>query len=435
MKLFFLRILRTKLRFLARLTLWRYEPDIVGVTGSVGKTSAKEAIRTVLGYERRVRATSKSFNNELGLPLTILGDWERTGGVWFWVGVLTRAVWQLVVKSPRYPEVLVLEYGVDHPGDMKYLLSIARPHVGVFTAIGEVPVHVEFFTGADAILKEKARLIGSLPVTGFALLSADDPKIMELTTQTRARVVTVGFSDRADLQVLNVQNVSDGERIGISFKLTYGGSFVPMRLDGVLGKAQAYAAALGAAAGLIFGMNLVKIGEALARYRSPSGRLTVLRGIKQSTIIDDSYNASPTAAEEALAVLQSLRAKRKVAVLGDMLELGKYTLESHEKVGRRAAEVVDLLVTVGLRGKFIAEAAIRAGLPKRSIRQFMNLPDVIEYLQTDIRPGDVVLVKASQGVRLEKVIREIMAEPERAEELLVRQNAEWAGKPGLYDEA
>jgi UDP-N-acetylmuramoyl-tripeptide--D-alanyl-D-alanine ligase len=429
-----LSVLRLLLRSLAKLTIVRYKPGIVGVTGSVGKTSAKEAVRTVLSFDRRVRAPSKSFNNEIGLPLTIIGEWETTGGFFFWVKVFVFGVFQLIVKNRDYPEILVLEYGVDRPGDMRYLLQIARPHVGIFTAMGDVPVHVEFFTGPDAVFREKSKLISQLPITGFAILNGDDPAIAGLSAQTRAHAMTFGFSEKADVRISNFTNHLDGDRASVSFKLTYGGSVVPVHLEGGLGRAPVYAATIGAAAGLIFGMNLVKIAEAFTRYETVAGRFRVLRGLKQSVLIDDTYNASPMAVVEGLATLRSLHAKRKVAVLGDMLEIGKYTLSSHEMVGRTAAKVVDLLVTVGLRGKFIAESAIRAGLSKRSVFVFTNVPEAATFLEEKVQRGDVVFLKASQGVRLEKVVRELMAEPARAGEFLVRQNEEWLSKPGLYDE-
>jgi UDP-N-acetylmuramoyl-tripeptide--D-alanyl-D-alanine ligase len=429
-----LGILRIFLRSLAKLTILRYKPGIVGVTGSVGKTSAKEAIRTVLSFDRRVRAPSKSFNNEIGLPLTIIGDWETTGGVLFWVKVFVFGIFQLIVKNREYPEILVLEYGVDRPGDMRYLLQIARPHVGIFTAMGEVPVHVEFFTGPEAVLREKSKLISQLPITGFAMLNGDDPNIAGLASQTRAHAMTFGFSEKADVHISNLVNHLDESRASVTFKLTYGGSVVPVQLEGGLGRAPVYAATIGAATGLIFGMNLVKIAEALTRYEAVPGRFRVLRGLKQSVLVDDTYNASPMAVAEGLATLRGLHAKRKIAVLGDMLEIGKYTLSSHEMVGRTAAKAADILVTVGLRGKFIAEAAIRAGLSKRSVFVFTNLKEAGEFLGEKVQRGDVVFLKASQGVRLEKVVRELMAEPARASEFLVRQNGEWLTKPGLYDE-
>ena len=424
------------LRTLARATLARYSPGIVGITGSVGKTSTKEAVRTVLAAERTVRAPAKNFNNELGLPLAILGDWESAGGVFFWLKVICVSIWRLIVKSKEYPEVLVLEYAIDRPGDMKYLLEIARPHIGLFTAMGDVPVHVEFFTGPEAVMREKARLISQLPATGFAILNIDDPLVMEAKSQTRAQVMTFGFDEKADVRVTNFSNNFDGKSGGISCKLTYGGSIVPVRIDRALGKAQAYSIGAAAVVGLIFGLNLVRIAEALSSYEAPAGRLKLVRGIRESFLIDDTYNAAPTAMHSALETLKSLNAKRKIAVLGDMLEIGKYTLEVHEGVGKSVKKIgVDMLLTVGIRGKLIAEAAIKEGMSEKSVFQFTDIYEASEFLEAKIQKGDLILVKGSQGVRLEKVVKELMAEPARAKELLVRQDAEWVRRKGLYESA
>ena len=434
MKSSLLKILQWILRFLARLTIWRYEPGIIGITGSVGKTSTKIAIQTVLGYDRRVRASSKSFNNELGLPLAILGDWQNTeGGFLFWLRVILASLFQLIIKLPNYPEILVLEYGIDKPNDMKYLLDITRPQLGVITAIGDIPVHVEFFSGPEAIAREKSKLINQLPATGFAILNADDMTVLNLKSQTRAHVITFGFSDMADMRISNFESHFDGKATSITFKLTYGGSFVPVRLEGLLGKTQAYSAAVAAAIGLIFGMNLVKIAEALNIYQSPPGRLKGLRGIKQSFIIDDTYNASPLSTHAALDTLRDLKAKRKIAVLGDMLEIGRYTMEAHESIGRLAAKSADLLFVIGSRAKFITEAAGRSGLSRKSIFSFDNLEEAIELLQKKIQKGDLILIKGSQAVRLEKIVKTIIADTARVEELLVRQSKYWLDKPGLYD--
>jgi len=177
----------------------------------------------------------------------------------------------------------------------------------------------------------------------------------------------------------------------------------------------------------------VEIAEALNRYESLPGRFKIIAGVKSSTVIDDTYNASPLAMQEALDTLRSLKAKRKIAVLGDMLEIGKYTLQAHESIGRLAAKSVDILITIGLRAKFIAEAAIRAGLPKRSIFNFMSVVEAGVFLRNKIQKGDLILIKGSQAVRMEKIVKEIMAEPGRASELLVRQSKVWLHKPGMYD--
>ncbi len=433
MKNFFIKILAWKLRILAKLTLRRYKPGIIGITGNVGKTSTKAAIVTILGHSRRVRISLKNFNNELGLPLTILGDWDSTGGVFFWFRVIISSVFQLCIKNPSYPEILVLEYGIDRPGDMKYLLNVARPHIGVVTALRDIPVHVEFFSGPEAVAQEKSKLVNSLPATGFSVLNADDIAVLEMKDQSRAHAVTFGFSRGVDVRISNFQNHFDKKFTGVTFKLEYGGSLVPVRLTKVLGKAHAYSAAAAAAVSLIYGINLVKIAEALLSYQPPSGRLRFLDGIKGSVIIDDTYNASPVANHEALESLKSLKAKRKIAVLGDMLELGKYTIEAHEGVGRLVAKSAGILFIVGVRAKFIAESAVRAGFSKKKIFTFMDVHKCGMQLQKEIKKGDLILVKGSQSVRMERVVKEVMAEPARAKDLLVRQSNRWLKRRGLYD--
>lgn len=432
MKEFFLKILARSLKKLAKATLWRYRPKIIGITGNVGKTSTKEALALILAGEKRVRQPLKSFNNELGLPLTILGDWELKNGLFFWFKVVFVSFFRLIIKNRTYPEILVLEYGVDKPGDMKYLLEIAKPQIGIVTAIGDLPVHVEFFASPEGLIKEKAKLISSLPATGFAVLNADDINVLGMRENSKAKVITFGFSEDADLNISNVVTGFSEDFRGMTFKLTYNGSSVPVRLTNVLGKAQSYVAAAAAATGLMFGMNLVKIAEALTAYDPPSGRFKILSGVKETIIIDDTYNASPLAMREALRTLRELGATRKIAVLGDMLEIGKYTLEAHEEVGRIAAKAVQILITVGDKAKFIAESACGAGMPEDSVFNFQDINEAGKFLQEKIREGDVVLLKGSQSVRLEKIVKEIMAEPEKAEKLLVRQNKEWLAKKGLY---
>ena len=423
------------LKYIARGVIAKYNPMIIGITGSVGKTSAKEAIRNVVARERTVRAPSKNFNNELGLPLTIIGDFKSIGGIFFWFLVLFKGIYILLIKDKAYPEVLVLEYGIDRPGDMKKLLDIARPHIGIFTAMGKIPVHIEYFTGPEQVAKEKAKLIAQLPATGFAILNADDPLVMKAKSETRAQVVTFGMGEHAEVRISNFSNHFDGHSAGISMKLTYGGSFVPVRVDGALGEAQAITSAIASAVGLVFGMNLVSIAEILSKYEAPSGRLRCIQGIRESMIIDDTYNAAPKAMENAIDTLVSLPSRRHVAVLGDMLELGKYTLEAHEEIGKRIKKKgVDVLITVGLRGKLIAEAAQNAGMNQKMVFVADTIDEAVHILEEKIQKGDLILIKGSQGVRMERIVKRIMAEPEHANERLARQNSEWIAKKGMYDE-
>ncbi len=416
--------LRWILRKLAQGTMWRYRPGVVGVTGSVGKTSTKLAIATVLSTVRRVRVTPGNLNNEIGLPLTILGDWPkgelalvsrdtpagtaRLRKVWFWLKVICTSAWRIVSKDATYPEILILEYGADHPGDIKALLKIARPNVSVITAVGEYPVHVEFYDGPDDVAREKGRLIECLPVAGFAIMNYDDETVMRLAPRTRGRVISYGFERGAELQISRFENRTEGqELLGVSFRLAYGGGSVPVSIDHVFGRSQAYAAAAATAAGLIFGLNLVKIAEALRSYRPAPSRMQIVPGIKATTLIDDSYNASPSSMHAALDTLRDLPARRRIAVLGDMLEIGRYTPEAHERVGRLAAQSADILFTVGPRAKFIAEGARAMRMKPANIFSFDTADDAGRPLQDIMKPGDLVLIKGSHAMQLDKVVEEV----------------------------
>ena len=421
------QILSWILKKLAQLTVWRFHPGIVGVTGSVGKTSTKLAIKAVLEKEYDVRASGGNLNSELGLALTILGDWSeedlklvsreqpphtaRARKAIFWLKVIFRSLFYPVFGSvSRYPEILILEYGADRPGDIKRLLNIARPTVGVITAIGDIPVHVEFFSGPEEVAKEKSRIIDGLPSAGFAILNCDDDTVLSLKERTRANVITFGFGKCADIKVSNIENKSEGDRpVGISFKLEQAGSFVPVRMTGVFGKAQAYAAAAAASVGISLGMNLVEISEALKNYKPAVSRMELVPGIKYTYIIDDSYNASPLSMHAALDTLKILPAKRRVAVLGDMLEIGKYAIEAHERVGRLTGKFVDVLVTVGPRARFIAESAKEAGMKKDKIYSFDVVDEARKPVQELLKKGDLVLVKGSHAMGLERLVEEIKA--------------------------
>ena len=293
----FIKILKIKLRWLAKLIIWKFNPDIIAITGSVGKTSAKEAIYAVLKNYKRVRKSSGNLNNELGMPLTILGDFsdeqskivsrlpaqagdysagkDKIKKMFFWLKAIFSALFKfLFLNKLAYPEILILEYGADRPGDIKYLLEIAKPKIAVITAIGETPVHIEFYDNAQAVAKEKAKLIENLFVSNFAILNFDDGMAMEMKEKTRAKIITFGFNEGADVKITNFENkYRDNEAIGVSFKIEYAGSFVPIFLKNVFGESHAYAAAVGTAVGIIYNMNIVEIAESFASNYKPSNKI------------------------------------------------------------------------------------------------------------------------------------------------------------------
>ncbi|MBU1149125.1 UDP-N-acetylmuramoyl-tripeptide--D-alanyl-D-alanine ligase, partial [Patescibacteria group bacterium] len=336
-----------------------------------------------------------------------------------------------IFSNPKYPKMLVLEMAADHPGDIKELVKLAPPKVGVITAIG--PVHLEFFKKIEKVLDEKKEIISKLPEDGFAILNADDNYVSSVRDKTKGKVIAFGMDELAEVrasdQVLFSELPEEVEKRikGVNFKLHYQGTTVPVFLPDVLGLHQIYSALAAAAVGIAYNINLVDIAEALKIWQSPQGRMKIIDGIKQTVLIDDSYNSSPTACEAALEVLAKIPAegKKKYAALGDMAELGEYTEEGHYQVGQRAAKTCDYLITVGEAAKMIAEQARKSGLEEDHIFSFGKAEPAGRFLQQRIKQGDLILIKGSQVARMEKITKELMAEPLRASELLVRQGPSW----------
>jgi len=389
------KILQFILKVLSKLVLWKYKPIIVAVTGNVGKTSTKEAIYNVLKVhfgESRVRRNERNYNNEIGVPLTIFGLETAGRSITTWFLRFIKIFLMLIFRE-KYPRILIIEMGADRPGDIEYLTKFAPIKVGVITAIGDIPVHIEFFESPQDLALEKKKLIDSLRKDGVAVLNYDDNMIRKMGENAKVEVLTYGFGEKADIQASNYElKIADFEESGIygsvNFKLNYEGGTVPVKLINLLGKHQIYPALAAAAVGIIFNLNLIEISEGLRDYKSLPGRMKLLKGVKNTLIIDDSYNAAPLSTLAALETLGSLKGKRKIAVLGDMLELGMYAPEIHKQVGRKTIEIADLLFTVGERAKFIAEGAREKGF--------------------------------SRAMKMEKAVKEIMAEPRKAKTLLVQ---------------
>ncbi len=432
-------ILQIILAFLARRVIRAYDPVIVGVTGSVGKTSTRGAIRAVLAKRFSVRTAEKNYNNEIGLPLTILGVRHHGRNVLGWMAAFLGVLVRLSLKRGEYPEVLILEYGIDRPGDMDVLISIARPDVAVVTRIGDIPVHVEFFKDSQSLAEEKAKLISALRDNGYVVLNRDDAVVFSMRGKTKANIVSYGKSLNADVRIMHSELRMKHEEDfgdmpdGMLFKIQYKGKVTSAFLPHGVGTPQLYAAGAACAVGLIMKMDIAEIVDACMTYEPPPGRLNILRGIKNSFLIDDTYNAAPESMREALSLLRILPAKRKIAVLGDMLEIGRFSEDAHRDVGRAASEFVDILLTVGPRARFIGDEmkALRSakrGVGTEKIFSFVNSISAGKMLQSLIRPGDLVLIKGSQGMRMERIVEEVMAYPEHIKKLLVRQEEYWKEK-------
>ncbi len=427
------KFLQARLKFFSRMIIKKYQPVVVGITGSIGKTSTKDAIDKVLREKLRVRTTFKNYNNEIGLPLTIIGLKSPGKNVLGWLGVFLRALGLILIRDKDYPQVLVLEMGVDRPGDMDYLTDIAPVDIGVVTNISYS--HLEYFGTIHSIQKEKQILIEKLDAKGLAVLNFDNQYSKEMSAVSKARVLSYGLKEKADLQAQDVvyNFTKEGYDLsGINFKLNYNGSVVPVNMKNVMAETAIYAALAAAAVALYFDFNLVEISKALSDFCLPKGRMNFLPGIKHTFLIDDTYNSSPESALLAIDVLRRIKVDAsagKYAVLGDMLEIGSYTEEGHALVGKKVFESgIDQLIAVGEKARDFIRGAKEAGMEDEYIFYFDRPEEAGRFLQNRIKAGDVLLTKGSQGARMEKVVKELMAEPQKAPELIVRQEKEWENK-------
>ncbi len=423
----------------ARAVVRKYKPRIVAITGSVGKTSTKDAVYAVLAQSFHVRRSDKSFNSEVGLPLTILGCPNAWNNPIRWLQNILDGL-LLILFPTKYPEWLVLEIGADRPGDIRAVAKWLPVDIAVITHLPEMPVHVEYFNSPTDVVEEKASIINALKQNSTLVLYADDERTRSLASRAKehdARVITFGISEKADVRGGDFAPIFEKEKmpndgvemikhpVGMRATIIADSTSEQLEIIGTIGKHQFISLFAAAAVGIALQKKLPVIVGALRGYVPPRGRMRLIPGIKQTLIIDDTYNASPAAVAAALDTLPLIQAKRKIVVLGDMLELGKYSVEEHRKVGMQIAKVVDLLLTVGFRAHDIASGALDEGLADAKIMQYEDSQEAGNELQTMLEPGDCVLVKGSQSMRMEKVVKEIMAEPEKAGDLLVRQEVEW----------
>ena len=469
------------LGILAKIIVRKYKPFIIGITCSMGKTSTKEAIALVLKKNFFLRTSSKNYNNELGLPLTIINSYAQGKNLFGWLSVFIKGMLEIVLPL-KFPKTLVLEMAADKPGDIKYLTDIAPCQIGVITSIA--PVHLEKFKTIENILEEKQIIVSRLPLSGWAILNGDDERLFEIKNKIRAKILTFGFSAcgplrqslseasgsavrlssstvlRASsepqpnsslpkgspskssggkegnniraLEISLAQEIAEKGELklkGLRFKLSYSGKIIPVFLPHIIARHQIYSVLAALSVGAAMGLNLLEAIETLKEFKPLPGRMKLLNGIRESLIIDDSYNASPEAvgsALETLTEISNLPGRKKIVVLGDMLELGIDAEELHRKIGKKIAENnFDSLVVVGNLAKKIAEEAIKNGFPEEGVFGFNDSSSAGKFLRDKIIYGDVILIKGSQGMRMEKAVKEIMTEPDKAKELLVRQGKEW----------
>ncbi len=349
----------------------RFSVEVIGITGSVGKTSTKELAHAVLSQKYRTFKSPGNRNSILGLPMALFG-------------------------LRPYHEKAVLEMAMYVPGEIADLCEMASPQIGLVTLIGAV--HMERAGSMEAIVAAKQELVEALPADGIAILNKDDERVMGMAAHTEAKIFTYGLDQSADLWADNI--VSMGLD-GIRFTLHHRGESLTVHVP-LLGRHSVHTSLRAAALGLVQGLTWDEIVRGL-RATAVQLKLVTVPGPKNSLIIDDTYNANPESMMAALNLLDDLQG-RHIAVLGDMLELGHVEEASHRLIGRRVADVAQRLIAVGRRSQWIADEAIKVGMPAAAITTVADSETAVPVLESIIKEADVILVKGSLGMQMDKII-------------------------------
>lgn len=418
----------------SRMVLMIYRPKIIAITGTVGKTTTKDFVYEALKNSINIRKNQKSLNSEIGVPLTILNLETGWNSLIKWLKIIIVG-FSRIFYNPNFPDWLVLEVGIDRPRDMQKITRWLKPDIAIITAFGKVPVHVEYFDSVEAVIKEKSILAENIKKGGSLILNADDDAVLKLKGQYDVKTYTYSIENNSDIKASNYEisykrNGNDERLAGVSFKVNQGGNVIPVNIDNALGKAVVYSILPSFVIAQILEIPVIEMSDSLQNISTTAGRMKILKGLNNSLIIDDSYNASPTAMENALNLFGEIRVRGlKIAVLGDMKELGKYSKSEHQKIANLVLQnEIDVLITVGELGKIISDQAIILKMDNNSIFNFTNSIDAISKVKEFAKIGNIILVKGSQGIRMEKIVKEIVDESVDIKKELIRQESDWKNR-------
>lgn len=398
------KFLQNYLRFWASRYLKKVRPQIIAITGSVGKTSTKEAIFAVMeaGFGERVRKSEGNLNTIYGSALAILGykkppvPLDRPSSPWPWLPVIFTA--PLKYFSNRQTKYLVLEIAADKPGDIKFITSFVKPDAVVITNLGHA--HLEIFGTLEKIIEEKTELLRALGPDGWAILNLDDVETKKIAVQSSLQLKTFAIDEKADIMARNITTEIKDFKPLTQFQIVSGNNKFLVSTETLGRQANVYPALAAAAVAEIYNLKKTAIISGVKNIRPEKHRTKVFKGKRGTIIIDDCYNANPLSMKAALNVLKSLpkppNGARKIAVLGGMLELGKISGEAHQLIGNYAHEIADEIVAIGVLAKDY--------VGNENDHYFDNKQSAIEFLLSEIREGDILLIKASRGIGLEEVV-------------------------------
>ena len=468
MKNYFKKIVLIIITWQARIIIKKANPTIIGITGNLGKTSTKDFIYSALKNNLKdkeghtlVLSSKKSMNSEFGVPLTILEEESGWSSPLLWLKIIFEGLIKIFEKP--YFKYLVLEIGADFPNDIKTLTEYIKPDIAVITGFAEVPVHIEFFGGdRDRLIREKKYLVDALKSGGTFIYNLDDKDCVKIANDLKQEILNTkrnvnlkSYSiknSEADIFAKNIDFVLhknennlqklDGIKADLKFKIE---EDKKIQIKGVVGDAIVYSILPALLIAKDFDIDIDKAILDIENTKRTSGRMRILNGFFNSIIIDDTYNSSPKAVENGINTIKRLDIeKKKIFVLGDMLELGEYTKSEHERIGTLISNNCDILITSGIRAKLIAESALKSGMNGENIYTTSNsleagkeLLRILEDLkEVDFKNGktekeiggNLIFVKGSQGARMERVVKMILADNHNPNVDLVRQDEAWKGR-------
>ncbi len=432
----------------AKKVLQRERPFVITVSGAVGKTTTKRAIGAMLAchdHSAPFRVSPKSYNNELGVPLTVFGHDAPSRSIGSWLRLLKDAFVYGSGFKKLGVKTFVFEIGADKPNDLDYLLSLLTPDIAVVSAVmpdneGLTPVHTSNFPSAEALVDEETKPVRQTRSEGTVILNADDRRVFAMRHATATPALTFGEADGADIRMLShkvvIKSTDHGELpIGLELRFKVLQREETFYIPGVFGRSVAYAIGAALAVAVALDFTPEEYRGFVSKFEPYPGRTRIIPGIKGTVLYDDTYNASPAAVLAGLrdlAETQVSAGQRKIACIGEMRELGESAERMHRFIGAEAARLkIDHLVPCGRMARVLADGALANGMTDEQVHLFEDVPEAGQWLQRFIKPGDIVFAKASEGrldsvgARMERVIKELMAEPNRAGELLVRQDKSW----------
>jgi UDP-N-acetylmuramoyl-tripeptide--D-alanyl-D-alanine ligase len=423
------RFLKTWLRIVSRIYIFKYKPLIVAITGNTGKTSTKEAVGILLEKafpDKIIRKAPKNLNTDIGVPLTILALKDARNNLKDWCINIIKSI--IVLFYDKHPaDYLILELAADRPGEIKYFTKFLKIDISIITSIGKDPVHLEFFKNRNELIAEKAWLAKGTKNKGVVLLNYDDIDVRKMAkfVNKNSQVIFYGKGKKADLKFIFKDYSLENNQIRLQSVVTYHHLRHNMTLNNVIGEGSLYALAAALLLGKQLNISFAKEVEILKKYyKTPPGRMRVLSGIKETIIIDDSYNASPLAFENAIETIKKINSIkfRKVAVLGDMAELGDKSEQIHRHIFQFAQEVFDIILCVGPE---TIKASQEFSCQDSKVYQAINSKLAKDKIKKILKRGDLILIKGAQATRTEKIVKTLLKDSSKAKDLLVRQEKYW----------